>query len=294
MKILITGSSGFIGKHLVTFLKKNSAEIEVVNWNKSEGDLTRIETGKELMQLNNIDKIIHLASNNFVPESWEKTAEYIIGNYTSTFNVLEYCRHKGAELVYISSYMYGNTTNIPINEKAEIKVNNPYGFSKLSGENLCRFYQETFQVPLVILRPFNIFGVGQREDFLIPYLVEQITNPSKKIVEVNDINPRRDYLFVDDFCTLLNTVIVNQQESNVFNVGYGQSYSVGQIIEKIMTISGEKKDIHSKNIVRNNEINDVVADISKAQKLLGWEPKISFEEGLTQIIKFYQNRYGKP
>ena len=90
MKILITGSRGFIGKHLVAFLEKNITELEIVHWDKADGDLSQIETGKQLMQIKGIDKIIHLASNNFVPESWEKTADYIIGNYTSTFNILEY------------------------------------------------------------------------------------------------------------------------------------------------------------------------------------------------------------
>jgi nucleoside-diphosphate-sugar epimerase len=145
----------------------------------------------------------------------------------------------------------------------------------------------------LVLRPFNIFGVGQREDFLIPYLVEQITNPTKKIVEVNDINPRRDYLYVNDFCALLYKALINHKGFDVFNVGYGQSYSVAEVIEKISNISGDKKEIHAKNIVRTNEINDVVADISKASKILGWKPEMSFEEGLSQIVKFYQNQFGK-
>jgi len=293
MRILITGSGGFIGKHLVAFLEKNIPDLEIVHWNKTDGDLSQIETGKHLMQIEGIDKIIHLASNNFVPESWERTGDYIIGNYTSTFNILEYCRHQQAELIYLSSYMYGNAKVIPIDEQAELKVNNPYGFSKLSGENLCRFYHETFQFPVLVLRPFNIFGVGQREDFLIPYLVEQITNPAKKIVEVNDINPRRDYLHVNDFCALLYKALLNHKGFDLFNVGYGQSYSVGEVIEKISNIAGDKKEIHAKNIVRTNEINDVVADISKASKILGWKPEMSFEEGLNQIIKFYQNQFGK-
>jgi nucleoside-diphosphate-sugar epimerase len=293
MKILITGSRGFIGKHLVAFLEKNITELEIVHWDKADGDLSQIETGKQLMQIKGIDKIIHLASNNFVPESWEKTADYIIGNYTSTFNILEYCRHQRAELIYLSSYMYGNAQVIPIDEQAELKVNNPYGFSKLSGEYLCKFYYDTFQIPVLVLRPFNIFGVGQREDFLIPYLVEQITNPAKKIVEVNDINPRRDYLHVNDFCALLYKALINHKGFDVFNVGYGQSYSVAEVIEKISNIAGDKKEIHAKNIVRANEINDVVADISKASKILGWKPEMSFDEGLSQIVKFYQNQFGK-
>lgn len=293
MRVLITGSRGFIGKHLVAYLEKNIAQVEIIPWDKSDGDLSQIETGKYLMHIKDIDKVIHLASNNFVPESWEKTADYIIGNYTSTFNILEYCRHQRAELIYLSSYLYGNAKVIPIDEQAELKVNNPYGFSKLSGENLCQFYHETFQVPVLVLRPFNIYGAGQRENFLIPYLVEQITNPAKKIVEVNDINPRRDYLHVNDLCALLYKALINHKGFNVFNVGYGRSYAVGEVIEMISNIVGEKKEIHAKNIVRTNEINDVVADIAKAKKMLSWEPEINFETGLELVVNHYKQRFEK-
>ena len=102
MKILITGSRGFIGKHLVAFLEEKDAAIEIVHWDKADGDLSQLETGKQLLQFQGIDKIIHLASNNFVPESWDKISDYVIGNYTSTFNILEYCRHHQAELIYLS------------------------------------------------------------------------------------------------------------------------------------------------------------------------------------------------
>jgi nucleoside-diphosphate-sugar epimerase len=293
MKILITGSRGFIGKHLVAFLEEKDAAIEIVHWDKADGDLSQLETGKQLLQFQGIDKIIHLASNNFVPESWDKTADYVIGNYTSTFNILEYCRYHQAELIYLSSYMYGNADFIPIAEHAPLKVNNPYGFSKLAGEQLCQFYHETFQVPVLVLRPFNIFGVGQREDFLIPYLAEQITNPTKNIVEVNDAHPRRDYLYVNDFCSLLYKALINHKGYDIFNVGFGQSYSVAEVIEMVSKIAGETKEIHAKHIVRTNEINDVVADITKAKTILGWKPETSFEEGLSQIVHHYQKQFGK-
>ena len=145
----------------------------------------------------------------------------------------------------------------------------------------------------MVLRPFNIFGVGQREDFLIPYLAEQITNPTKNIVEVNDIHPRRDYLYVNDFCSLLYNALINHKGYDIFNVGYGQSYSVAEVIELLSKISGETKEIRAKNIVRTNEINDVVADIIKAETILGWKPETSFEEGLQKIVHFYNKQFGK-
>jgi nucleoside-diphosphate-sugar epimerase len=293
MRVLVTGSQGFIGKHLVSFFKKSNSDIEIVHWNRKDGDLSKLETFPKLQQITNIDKIIHLASNNFVPESWNKTSNYIIGNYTATYNMLEYCREHGATFIYLSSYMYGNADNIPINEQAELKVNNPYGFSKLSGEHLCRFYHNAFQIPVLVLRPFNIFGVGQKEDFLIPFLVEQITNPAKNYVEVNDIEPRRDYLYVDDFCLLLYKALFKQKGFEEFNVGYGKSYSVKEIIELILKLANVKKDIHSKNIIRTNEINDVVADITRAKEILGWKPVITFEEGLSQVVVHYQNEFRK-
>lgn len=290
MSVLITGANGFIGKYLINHIKEQDASIDILKWDIEDGDLSKLETKAKLEAIKGVDKIIHLASNSFVPASWENTQDFIIGNYTSTFNILEYCRHNGASLTYISSYMYGNTKELPISEKAEEKVNNPYGFSKLSGEQLCKFYHDVFEVPVTIIRPFNIYGAGQNENFLIPYLAEQISNPAKAEIEVNDLNPRRDYLHVNDFCSLLYNTLKVDKDFELYNAGFGQSYSVEEVINLLQKIAGTNKKVNAKNVVRFNEINDVVADVSKAKKELNWQHNVSLEQGLSQVLNYYKQR----
>lgn len=290
MSVLITGANGFIGKYLINHIKEQDASIDIVKWDMEDGDLSKLETKAKLEAIKGVDKIIHLASNSFVPASWENTQDFIIGNYTSTFNILEYCRHNGASLTYISSYMYGNAKELPISEQAEEKVNNPYGFSKLSGEQLCHFYNDVFQVPVTIIRPFNIYGAGQNPNFLIPYLAEQISNPAKTEIEVNDLNPRRDYLHVYDFCALLYNTLKIEKNFELYNAGFGKSYSVEEIINLLQKIAGTNKKVNAKNEVRYNEINDVVADVSKAKKELNWQHNVSLEEGLSQVLNYYKQK----
>lgn len=290
MRVLITGASGFIGKYLINYINEQDVSIDIVTWDIEDGDLSKLETKTKLEDVKGIDKIIHLASNSFVPASWENTQDFIIDNYTATFNILEYCRHNKASLTYISSYMYGNAKELPISEQAEEKVNNPYGFSKLSGEQLCKFYHDVFEVPIKIIRPFNIYGAGQNENFLIPYLAEQISNPAKTQIEVNDLNPKRDYLYVTDFCKLLYNTLHTDNSLEIYNAGYGKSYSVEEVIHLLQEIAGTEKTINAKNQVRFNEINDVVADVSKAKKELNWQPTLSLKEGLTQVYNYYKQK----
>ncbi len=290
MSVLITGANGFIGKYLINHIKEQDASIDIVKWDIEDGDLSKLETKAKLEAVKEVDKIIHLASNSFVPASWENTQDFIIGNYTSTFNILEYCRHNKASLTYISSYMYGNAKELPISEQAEEKVNNPYGFSKLSGEQLCKFYHNVFNVKVTIIRPFNIYGAGQNENFLIPYLAEQISNPAKEEIEVNDLNPKRDYLHVSDFCSLLYNTLKTEKDFELYNAGFGKSYSVEEVINLLQEIAGTNKKVNAKNQVRYNEINDVVADVSKAKKELNWQHKVSLKEGLLQVLNYYKQK----
>ncbi len=275
-RILVTGSSGFIGTNLLNRLKSNG--YDVVTFDVEDGDIATAE-----FNFPKLDHVIHLASKTYVPASWENPLDFYRTNASGTTNILDLCRKQGCSLTYISSYVYGTPQYLPVDENHPVAPVSPYNHSKLVAEDICRFYAEQFGVPVTILRPVNIFGPGQKESFLIPFIIQQALDSSIKTVEVMDLRPKRDFLYIDDFMDLI-TLTIGRKSYGVFNIGSGYSVSVEEIIETILKISGINKPYLDKKIERKNEVWDVYVSVAKAKAELGWEPKTSFAEGIEKII----------
>lgn len=275
-RLLVTGSSGFIGTNLLNRLKSNG--YDVVTFDVEDGDIATAE-----FNFPKLDHVIHLASKTYVPASWENPLDFYRTNASGTTNILDLCRKQGCSMTYISSYVYGTPQYLPVDENHPVVPVSPYNHSKLVAEDICRFYAEQFGVPVTILRPVNIFGPGQKESFLIPFIIQQALDSSIKTVEVMDLRPKRDFLYIDDFMDLI-TLTIGRKSYGVFNVGSGYSVSVQEIIETILKISRISKPYLDKKIERKNEVWDVYVSVAKAKAELGWEPKTTFAEGIEKII----------
>ena len=152
-KLLITGRNGFIGTHLNKFLSTKSFDII----NSVKTDEINLCDWKEVKALNKAETIIHLASKNFIPESFEIPLEYYNNNIISTLNILEKAKTDCANVVFFSTYVYGTPKYLPIDEDHVKNPLNPYTQSKLICEELCKAYSRDFGIPVTIFRPFNIF-----------------------------------------------------------------------------------------------------------------------------------------
>jgi nucleoside-diphosphate-sugar epimerase len=150
-------------------------------------------------------------------------------------------------------------------------------------EEACGFYARTLDVPVTTLRPFNVFGCGQRPEFLIPTILSQIRK--RESITLKDLAPRRDYVFVDDLVDALLRSIDNPGGLRVFNIGSGASHSVGEIVAIAQSLAGTRLPLISDDNVRRNEIPDVRADISRARAALGWEPTIDLTRGIDRILR---------
>jgi nucleoside-diphosphate-sugar epimerase len=199
-----------------------------------------------------------------------------------TINILELCRREKCSLTYISSYVYGFPKYLPVDENHPVQPANPYNHSKLMAEEMASFYSRTFEFPATVFRPVNIYGPGQHPDFLIPAIIRQVLDPACKTVEVMDLKPKRDYLFIDDFLNAILSSLVTP--GDVFNIGSGTSYSVEEVILAIMQSAGIEKPYKDKNITRKNEIWDVYVSIEKICKALNWKPHYSFFQGIAKCI----------
>lgn len=279
-EILVTGAKGFLGSALLAQLQ--SQGMKVYGIDVEQGDITLEDTLKPY-EIKNITHVVHLAGKTFVPESWKHPFSFYQVNVMGTLNVLEFCRRTKASLTYISSYLYGEPESLPISENHPVKSYNPYSHSKVLAENACDFYSRAYGLKIVILRPFNAFGPGQPSRFIIPEIIERVKDPEVKVVEVMDLRPRRDYIFISDLTNAIRLSI--HAPSGIFNLGSGYSVSVEEIIREVMEITGIHKEYRSRGTERPNEIFDLYADISRAKRELQWEPMIRFEEGLAQCLR---------
>lgn len=280
-KIIVTGASGFIGRALV--LKLNSHGWDVIPVTSSDGDIADRTTLEKFLR-QDIVHVFHLAGKTFVPDSWANPQVFYQTNVLGTVSALEFCRVNCTPLTYVSAYVYGHPNTLPICEDSAVKPNNPYAMSKWLAEQTCEFYSNAYCLPVTTIRPFNAYGIGQAENFLIASLISQALDGGESIV-VNDLTPKRDYVYLEDLLTALMATLKTENRYRVYNIGSGESLSVKNVIDVIQDVVGIQKNIVSDEVVRRNELMDVVADISMARKELGWHPEYSFQAGIEHMIK---------
>ena len=274
--VLVTGAAGFIGRRLCGGLR--SSGHTVIELSRSQGDICDPTT---LQNVAPVSHVFHLAARTFVPDSWTDPLAFHAANVLGTCNVLDYCRTHRARLTFVSAYVYGNPARLPVAETDLPRPNNPYALSKCLAERSAEFYALNMGVDVAVIRPFNIFGPGQDARFLVPRVMAQAR--TRCPIEVKDLSPRRDYLYVEDLVDVLMRTLNARYRFEVFNVGSGRSLSVREVVTAVQQIYGTNLPVVSANESRPNEIDDVYADIGKAERLLGWVPSTSFNAGLERI-----------
>lgn len=311
-KILITGAGGFIGSHLVEELFKEELEITALihyNSRNSNGLLEQID--KKILkniriihgdiedliltrsQVKGHDIVIHLAALIGIPYSYHAMGSYISTNIQGTYNLLEASRETGVKrFIHTStSEVYGTAQYLPIDEDHPVKGQSPYSASKIAADKLVESYYYSFNFPTVILRPFNNFGPRQSLRAVIPAVIAQALKRSE--IKIGSTEPKRDFVYVKDCVKAYLAAIAKKGiEGATINIGTGSAVSIAQAVEIIGKILGGKIKLKSqKKRIRpqHSEVYELVCNNKKAKKLLGWEPKVSFEEGLTETISWMKS-----
>ena len=277
-KILITGSSGFVGKVLIEKLK--NLDLEIIRADIKKGiDLTDFDSVKKIPRF---DLVVHLAAKTFVPDSFRNPRQFYYSNINSTLNILELCRKYDAKMIFASSYVYGNPEYLPIDEKHPLKAHNPYAQSKIICEKICEGYYRDHNVPVTILRPSNIYGKEQNKNFLIPKIIEQAKSGN---IKLENSKSRRDFIYIDDIVRAYSMIVEKNIEGyQVYNLGAGKSYSVKDIVDSVRDLFDWKIPVSYEEKYRKNEIMEMVYDINKIKKEINWEPKYNLIEGLRQLL----------
>lgn len=277
-RVGVTGAGGFLGQALVARLRVLGAE--PVELSRARG----FSLLDEAVELGGLDYVFHLAAETGVLEAWADPVHFHLVNNHGTVRMLDACRRAGIGMTYVGAYIYGVPRTLPIDESHPVDPNNPYAFSKWMGEQSCEWFARVYGVPITAIRLFNVYGPGQSSRFLVSRILEQAMDPAAEQIELMDLNPRRDYLYVDD---AVDALLVSRATSqfSLYNVGNGESYSVAEVASLALQAAGADKPVVASGDVRPNEVPDVRADCAKLRAATGWAPRYPLAAGLEEMVR---------
>jgi NAD dependent epimerase/dehydratase len=305
-KVVVTGAGGFIGSHLVERLAADGAEVTAFVRYTSlngagfldgasaaqpirvrSGDITDLETVRSVVK--GSDTVFHLAALVGIPYSYVHPTEVVEVNTNGTLNVLIAARDADVRRVVVTSTseVYGSALVTPMAEDHPRQPQSPYSASKIAADALALSFHYSFDLGVSTVRPFNTYGPRQSDRAIIPTIAAQALSGVEEIV-LGNLSPRRDLTFVSD--TVEGFVAIGASERTVgvdVNLGSGRSISIGELAERITRVVGRDVPIRQdEQRVRPDasEVQDLVADTSRARELVGWEPRVSLDDGLRRVV----------
>ncbi len=301
-KILITGSNGFIGRHIVSALTNSNAILYLMDIKSLEKgmsneknvnfvciDLLDKEKLKNVIKEIDPDIIFHLAADILRSQKLEDADRILKVNVNGTINLLS-----ALESINFDSFVFTSTSEVygsdNISPFIETMLPDPvslYSFSKLTAENFCKFYAKKFNKPLTILRLFNVYGEGQNSDMFIPQILESCFNGNS--FKMTKGKQTRDFIYIDDVVSaFFKAATYKEMRAEIFNIGSGKSHSMSHIA-KLIASEFSKSEILEFGALnyRENEIWKSEANITKSAQVLNWKPKFSLNSGIKKVVKFY-------
>ena len=317
MKIYITGSEGFFGSHLTEYLVKLGHKITcLIQYNSFHNygwlDDLKNQKNKNIKYLfgdirdlsflkhttKNHDIIINLAALISIPHSYTSVKSFLDTNLIGTYNILESSKENNIkQLIHTStSEVYGTAMYSPIDEKHPLQPQSPYSASKIAADNLALSYFYSYNLPVTILRPFNMFGPRQSTRAIIPTIITQVLK--KKTIELGNINVSRDFNFVIDIAEGFQRSILNKKTNGqTINLGSGLEIKIIELIDMLKNISNKefKLKIKSNRIrPKKSEVFRLIASNKKALKILNWKPKFSNRANLKKALRITYDWYKDP
>ena len=285
MRALITGASGFAGRHLVAACEAAGDDVSVAS--RSEGvDLLDAGQARSAVAAARPDVVYHLAALAHVGDSWRDPSAYLSDNLALTLNVLEAVREEasGATVVAVASgEVYGPPASLPVDESAGLRPQNPYAVSKASADLLAGFYADGHGLRVIRPRPFNHAGPGQEPTYAIASFARQASTGARRIV-IGNPGTRRDYTDVRDVVRAYR-LLAERAEPGVYNVCSGRTASAGELVAML----GAECEVDPE-LVRAHEVMEVRGDPSKLRAATGWEPEISLETTLADTVAWWRGQ----
>jgi len=315
LKALITGISGFVGTHLTRYLLEHT-DCQVAGtvfgpydsikpwWDRLElypAELSRLEVVVFVLEQVQPDYIFHLAAQPIVSLSHRDPWGTLENNIRMQLNILQALLElkmlNTRVLVVGSSEVYGpvKPEELPICESQPFRPANPYAVSKIAQDMLGLQYYLTHGVQTIRARPFNHIGPGQRLGFVVPDFAQQIAaieaKQSPPVMRVGNLTARRDFTDVRDVVCAYHLLMARGEPGQVYNIGSGQSHTIQEVLDTLLSMCHVEITVEPDPArMRPSDVPDVVCDTSKLRRQTGWQPTISFEQSLADVLDYWRER----
>jgi GDP-4-dehydro-6-deoxy-D-mannose reductase len=299
--ILVTGSEGFVGSHLVKALKEGLHKLVTISYPLTipkEGsyvplDIMNLEMTKQVLKDQQPDIVFHLAAISSVSKSFRDSPLTYNTNLIGTVNLLEATKslRKEVRFIFVSTCeVYGGGTDL--SETTKIDLKNPYAVSKYAAELVCQDYALN-GLDFVILRPFTHTGPGQVRDFVLPSIAAQIVEIERgtkpPLIELGNVDVKREFMNIQDIIIGYKLAISKCKTGNIYNISSNKGYTIKQalvVMQKLSRVKFEIKMDPSK--IRKVDIPILIGDGSKFARLTGWKPRFKFEKTLEDLLNYWR------
>lgn len=316
-KFLITGISGFVGKHFIDYLERQAIKSKVLGLDLIEDinlcdykwvenrfisiDLLNREIMEDLLNSFKPDYVVHLASYSSVANSWENPVLSFQNNTNIFLNLADSIRRLGIKTRILSigsSEEYGNIINnyTPITEDHNLDPLSPYSVARVSQELLSKIYCNGYGLDIVMTRSFNHIGPGQKDIFVVSSFAKQIAKIKRSgenhgEINVGDVSIVRDFLDVRDVIPAYYGLLMKGKSGEIYNVCSGNGYSIREIIDELSNIAGvEVKTYMNSDLIRPKDNAIIIGNYNKINREIGWQPEISIRKSLVDIYEYWYNR----
>lgn len=314
--VLVTGADGFIGSHLAHRLVEEGAHVTTLSlynafdshgWldelpqatlaqmRRVRGDVRDPAFMRGLIRDHRI--VFHLAALIAIPHSYVAVQSYVETNILGTTHVLEAARDAGTERVIhtSTSEVYGTARTVPIAESHPLQGQSPYSATKIGADMIAESFARAFDLPVVILRPFNTFGPRQSERAIIPTLIRQMLDPRCSCITVGDTSTVRDFTYVED---TVGAFIAAGRATTLdygcpYNAGSGSAVSIADLIETLREITGCEKPVRREPArlrPDRSEVRVLQAESSRFFADAGWRPRVPLRDGLAHTVSWWRER----
>ncbi|MEP6859987.1 MAG: SDR family NAD(P)-dependent oxidoreductase [Deltaproteobacteria bacterium] len=305
-RVLVTGADGFIGSHLVERLVADGANVRAFCLYNSQGSHGWLDTATAEVRaaidvrlgdirdpgfvaetMKGVDVVMHLAALIAIPYSYRAPESFVATNVVGTLNVLEAARLHGPARVIVTSTseVYGTPATLPIRETHPLNAQSPYAATKTAADQLALSYQRSFDVPVVVLRPFNTYGPRQSTRAVLPTMLAQLLRGAKTI-KLGRLDTRRDLTYVTDTVDgFVRAAAAADVIGETIQLGTARSPSIREIFEAACRALGVQATVELDPERLRPDASEVLvleSDPAHAKQLLGWTPTVELEQGLTR------------
>lgn len=314
MRVLITGASGFVGRHLSAHLGSVQPRARLIGTTLVSGETVH-ESVNDVNQIDLIDyakvcellakcrpdAIYHLAAQAFVPRSFEDPWETLENNIRAQLNLTRACLEleiRPRILIVSSAEIYGASEpeQLPLNEDTAIRPTNPYSVSKVTQDMLGLQYFLSHNLPIMRARPFNHIGPGQNERFVAPAFARQIASieegQAEAVIYVGNLESKRDFTDVRDIVRAYHMIVEKGQPGEAYNIASGVARSIRHLLDTLLGLTESKIDVRVDPArLRPVDVPEIRGDSSKLRRHTGWQPALTFEQTLHDVLADWRQRH---